>query len=123
MSTVVARNVAEPAERIVAFHRVSRGETLSHIARRYDVTQAQLQRWNNLGRSTRIRAGQRLRIGETPTERARIANRGSTYTVRSGDTLTAVARRYGVTLSALSAANGLSTSSKIRIGQRLRIPS
>ncbi|HEX6643104.1 MAG TPA: LysM peptidoglycan-binding domain-containing protein, partial [Gemmatimonadales bacterium] len=116
MSTVVARSVAEPSERIVTWHRVRRGETLSHIARRYDVSQAQIQRWNGLGRSTSIRAGQRLRIGETPTERARIANRGSIHTVRSGDTLTAVAKRYGVSLRALSAANGLSTTSKIRIG-------
>ncbi|HEX6089574.1 MAG TPA: LysM peptidoglycan-binding domain-containing protein [Gemmatimonadales bacterium] len=123
MSTVVARSVSEPAERIVTFHRVKRGETLSHIARRYDVSQSQLQRWNRLGRSTQIRAGQRLRIGETPTERARVATRGSTHTVRSGDTLTGVAKRYGVSLRALSSANGISTSARIRIGQRLRIPS
>jgi membrane-bound lytic murein transglycosylase D len=123
MSTVVARSVSEPAERIVTYHRVKRGETLSHIARRYDVSQSQLQRWNGMGRSTQIKAGQRIRIGETPTERARVATRGSTHTVRSGDTLTGVARRYGVSLRALSSANGLSASAKIRIGQRLRIPS
>lgn len=122
MSTVVARSVSEPAERIVTYHRVKRGETLSHIARRYDVSQSQIQRWNGLGRSTQIKAGQRIRIGETPTERARVATRGSTHTVRSGDTLTGVAKRYGVSLSALSSANGLSTSSRIKIGQRLRIP-
>jgi membrane-bound lytic murein transglycosylase D len=123
MSTVVARSVSEPVERVITWHRVKRGETLSHIARRYDVSQSQIQRWNRLGRSTQIKAGQRLRIGETPTERARVATRGSTHTVRSGETLIGVARRYGVSLSALSSANGLSTSSKIRIGQRLRIPS
>lgn len=123
MSTVVARSVSEPVERVITWHRVKRGETLSHIARRYDVSQSQIQRWNSMGRSTQIKAGQRLRIGETPTERARVANRGSTHTVRSGETLIGVAKRYGVSLSALSSANGLSTSAKIRIGQRLRIPS
>ncbi len=123
MSTVVARSVSEPVERVITWHRVKRGETLSHIARRYDVSQSQIQRWNRLGRSTQITAGQRLRIGETPTERARVATRGSTHTVRSGETLIGVAKRYGVSLSALSSANGLSTSSRIRIGQRLRIPS
>ena len=123
MSTVVARSVSESVERVITWHRVKRGETLSHIARRYDVSQSQVQRWNSMGRSTRIKAGQRLRIGETPTERARVATRGSTHTVRSGETLIGVAKRYGVSLSALSSANGLSTSAKIRIGQRLRIPS
>lgn len=46
----------------VRYHRVRRGETLSHIARRYGVTVRQLQAWNGLGRSSLIRAGQRLRI-------------------------------------------------------------
>ena len=123
MSTVVARSVSEPVERVITWHRVKRGETLSHVARRYDVSQSQIQRWNRMGRSTQIKIGQRLRIGETPTERARVATRGSTHTVRSGETLIGVAKRYGVSLSALSSANGLSTRSKIRIGQRLRIPS
>ena len=123
MSTVVARSVSEPVERVITWHRVKRGETLSHVARRYDVSQSQIQRWNRMGRSTQIKIGQRLRIGETPTERARVATRGSTHTVRSGETLIGVAKRYGVSLSALSSANGLSTRSKIWIGQRLRIPS
>src|SRR5690606_13835464 len=123
MSTVVARSVSAQPERVVTWHRVKRGETLSHIARKYDVSQSQLQRWNDMGRSTRINAGQRIRIGETPAERAKVASGGSIYTVRPGDTLSGVARRYGVSLRALSTENGLSTSTRIKIGQRLRIPS
>lgn len=44
-----------------------------------------------------------------------------TYTVASGDTLTGIARRSGVSVDALTRANGLSSSS-IRIGQKLTIP-
>ncbi len=43
------------------FHRVESGETLSSIAERYGLSLAELKRWNGL-RSTRIRAGQRLRL-------------------------------------------------------------
>ena len=43
------------------------------------------------------------------------------YTVRSGDTLSAIARRYGTTVQAIMAANGL-TSTRIYAGQQLRIP-
>lgn len=135
MSTVVARSVAEPEAGVVSFHRVRRGETISGIARRYHVSQAQLKQWNRLGKSGMIRAGQRLRVGSSPTERARVATKagrsrnsaamsgGRVHTVRKGETLTALAVRYGVSVSALSSANGLSTKAKVRIGQRLRIPS
>lgn len=126
MSVVVARTFAEPAEPEFRVHRVRSGETLSHLAVRYDVSVASIKRWNGL-KSSRIRIGQRLRIGSTGAERARAATEssGSTATrhvVRSGETLTGVARRYGVSLSALARANDLTTRSKLRIGQRLRIP-
>jgi LysM repeat protein len=42
--------------------------------------------------------------------------------VRSGETLIGVAHRYGVSVSALGKANGLSTKAHLRIGQKLRIP-
>ncbi|MEX3009200.1 peptidoglycan DD-metalloendopeptidase family protein [Hoeflea sp. TYP-13] len=51
----------------------------------------------------------------------RAANAGSTYTVQSGDSLSRIAARAGVTVSSLKAANGL-TNSTIRVGQTLRIP-
>jgi len=43
-------------------HKVRRGETLTHIARRYDVSVRQIQSWNGMGRRTTIRAGQTLKI-------------------------------------------------------------
>jgi membrane-bound lytic murein transglycosylase D len=121
----VAHNVAEPATPEVRIHRVRSGETLSELAVRYHVSVSQIKRWNRL-HSSRIRIGQRLRIGETTVERAsRVTpNRSGarTHVVRAGETLTGVAHHYGVSLSALSKANGLSTKAHLRIGQKLRIP-
>ncbi|KAK2955031.1 putative Membrane-bound lytic murein transglycosylase D precursor [Blattamonas nauphoetae] len=45
------------------------------------------------------------------------------YVVQKGDTLTRIANRYGTTVSAICALNGISNPNNIRIGQRLRIPS
>ncbi len=47
---------------------------------------------------------------------------GVTYTVKSGDTLTKIAKKNGTTVKAIEAANGLSTT-KIKVGQKLKIPS
>jgi LysM repeat protein len=44
------------------------------------------------------------------------------HVVRTGDTLTAIAARYGTTLSALAAANHIDATRVIVIGQRLRLP-
>jgi LysM repeat protein len=44
-----------------------------------------------------------------------------THRVRSGDTLSSIARRYGVTISQLTAWNGISAKSTLKVGQRLTI--
>lgn len=50
------------------------------------------------------------------------AVRADSYTVRKGDTLSSIASRHRVALSTLMAANGLSTRSVLRPGQRLKMP-
>jgi membrane-bound lytic murein transglycosylase D len=61
-----ASGAAEPARVAAADgkvnYKVRRGDTLSGIARRYAVTVRDLQAWNNMGRSTALRAGQFLTI-------------------------------------------------------------
>ncbi len=57
----VARSAARAAPRSINY-RVQRGDTLSSIARRFEVTVRQLQGWNDMGGSTVLRAGQRLTI-------------------------------------------------------------
>jgi len=48
--------------------------------------------------------------------------RDTTYTVRRGDTLSTIARRHRVRMSELIALNGLKSKHRIRIGQKLRLP-
>ncbi|MCZ8064212.1 LysM peptidoglycan-binding domain-containing protein [Silanimonas sp.] len=53
---------------------------------------------------------------------ARVATGGQRYTVRSGDTLSAIARRHGCTAQGIARANGLRPPYALRPGQRLDLP-
>jgi LysM repeat protein len=83
------------------------------------VTVANLRAWNNL-RSNTIRPGQTLKVSGNTRSRAATTNRTQTYRVRSGDSLTAIARKYGVTVTQIKQWNNL-RSSTIRPGQQLKI--
>jgi LysM repeat protein len=96
-------------------YMVQPGDTLYGIARRFGTTVQAIMVANNL-RSTRIYAGQRLDIPGPQS------NTGTYHTVRWGDTLYRLARRYGTTVQAIMDANNLS-SARICAGQRLVIPS
>jgi LysM repeat protein len=91
-------------------HTITRGENLTVIARRYNVTVDQLQTWNNLT-SDRIFIGQELRIQQQD---------GEWYVVQKGDNLSVIARRFDTTVSDLQQLNQL-RGSRIYPGQRLRI--
>jgi membrane-bound lytic murein transglycosylase D len=129
LSTSVARRMAAPTApagtSTSGFHRVRRGETLSEIADEYGVTQRELRRWNALGRQGHIRAGQRLRVappGRKASKTQDKAGNSRTHVVRRGETLTGLAKRYGVSVDALREANGMSVQETLKAGVSLRIP-
>lgn len=100
-------------------HRVRSGESLYTIGKRYGVSVDRIKAANGLRRNT-IRVGQELVIPARSSGGA-AASEGKVHRVRSGDTLSEIARRYGTTVSKLRSANGLS-SNRLRIGQELKIP-
>ena len=103
-------------------HRVQRGETLSGIARRYNVSVNDLRRWNNIS-GDRIIAGQTLNVQANQTTRQTTTTSTTTssststssttgtrrYTVQSGDTIENIARRLGISQSQLMTRNNLQT--------------
>lgn len=97
---------------------VQRGDTLGHIAEKFGISTNALRQANNISGDL-IKVGQKLNIPEgsaTPTTPTT-----THYIVSAGDTLGAIAIRYGVTVNELKRHNGL-TSDVIRIGQKLNIP-
>lgn len=106
---------------------VRRGDNLSSIAVQYGTTIDALVRTNGLSNPSYIYAGQRLIIpgsagGNTTTSGSAGASGGHAYVVQRGDTLSAIAYRYGTTVAAIAGANGISNPSYIYPGQQLRIP-
>ena len=124
-------------------HTVKTGETLYTIANQYGVEAKNIRQWNGLG-SNRVARGVRLRVyidnggidvhslASTPPPKASTATAQTstttsgdgyvTYTVKSGDTLSGIARQYsGVTVRVIQDFNGLSGTT-IRAGQKLKIP-
>ncbi|MDR6864560.1 LysM peptidoglycan-binding domain-containing protein [Phycicoccus sp. 3266] len=127
---------AKPAPYGWATYTVRSGDNLSAIADRTGTTVGALVARNHLrDGGSRLSVGQHLSVPKTAAQaraeaaRAKAAAaaraaaiRRATYVVRSGDTLSAIAARKGVSLASLLKANHLSTRSVIHIGQKVRIP-
>jgi len=123
-----------PAEASGSWYTVKSGDTLSRIARAFGVSTSELAKVNNLSNPDRILVGQRLWIPSSPSSTppaseatavpsaAPAAGTELEYVVQSGDTLSRIATRFGVSTRALAEANGISDINLITVGSRLRIP-
>ncbi|MBL8270771.1 LysM peptidoglycan-binding domain-containing protein [Steroidobacter sp.] len=149
LTTVMAKlstAAPEPADVVLAGtqHRVQSGETLSTIATRYGVSQAQLAEANDLARPYRLRAGQVLALPEksgrpaavvaqTPKEvppPPQVAKQptpptgvvgNERYVVRRGDTLGKIAKSHGLTEEQLMELNNIRNRQFIYEGQVLAL--
>jgi LysM repeat protein len=99
-------------------HMVKKGETLSGIASRYKIKTSELKSWNGLKSANTIRVGQKLKLKASNSAPKR--SKWSSYTVRRGDSLSAIAKRHGCTVSDLKKWNSLK-SSRIVTGQKLKV--
>jgi murein DD-endopeptidase MepM/ murein hydrolase activator NlpD len=111
---------------------VNQGETVETIARRYGVPVSAILQANGFANAGSIRAGQRLVIPHYVSAGAEAQPRATTaaapaagegvHVVAPGEHLISIARKYGVTLSALARANNIKPYAAISIGDRLTIP-
>jgi LysM repeat protein len=108
---------------------VVKGDTLGKIATAHHVTLKALQAANPNVVPTKLKIGDKLTIpastgsAAAPSASASTdTNGGETYTVKSGDTMSKIAKANGVSLKALEAANPNVEPSKIKVGQKLKLP-
>ena len=111
-------------------YTVKRGDTVSAIAARFGLRTVDVLTLNGLSWKSTIYPGQVLTLSaaakpapakQAPAKKAKAAASG-TYTVKPGDTISAIAQRHGVSTAAMLSANGLGWSSIIYPGQKLTIP-
>ena len=140
-------NIYTSSDDQLVYHRVKSGETLGHIARIYGTSVAELCRLNGIKPTTTLRIGQALRctsgennkavrsqqtkenvkteisqeVADSRTEAQDSQNSGIIYhKIKSGDTLGAIAQRYGISVSKLCELNGIKRTTILKLGRSLR---
>jgi LysM repeat protein len=124
----------------VTIYKIQKGDTLWGVARKMNITLSSLLASNpSLSKNSRLKIGQEIMIPEEsanapalsdksvaqPVEypKAELTNSAGNYTVKSGDSLSKIARIHGVSLQSLMSVNGMTSASIIRPGQVLILPS
>jgi N-acetylmuramoyl-L-alanine amidase len=128
-----------PAPSGGASYTVKPGDTLGAIAAKHNVALSDVFAWNNLSMRSIIYPGQKIKVGAgdaapapaapapapaapAPALAVTSAPATGSYTIKAGDTLSAIASRNGVKLSDLLSANKLGMTSIIYPGSKLVIP-
>ena len=114
---------AAPAE-----YTIARGDTISGIAGKFGLNTHEVLKLNNLQPNTIIYPGQKIKLsgtGSAPAPAAPAAaapaSAGGSYTVKAGDTLSAIAARHNISLSDVLSRNGLNMRSIIYPGQKIKV--
>lgn len=100
------------------YHLVSAGENLARIAAMHDTSVEVIAKMNGLDQKKPIHPGQNLKV---PRSKA-TSVKAVVHTVRSGDTLSGIARKFSVSVQSLADANGIDAKRPIRPGDELRVP-
>lgn len=115
-----------PAQAAPVSYVVRAGDTISAIAGRYGLRTVDVLTWNGLSWRSVIHPGQTLRLlapeaTPAPAASPAAAPASTTHTVVAGDTVYGIANKYGATVDAVLAANGLTRASIIYPGQKLAL--
>jgi LysM repeat protein len=111
---------------------VVKGDSFAKIAKKFGVSVKAIREMNPGIEPTKLKVGQKLMVPASsggavaPAAASALSSTGlstseETYTVKSGDTLTKIAKTHGTTVKAIESENNLSTT-KIKVGQKLKIP-
>ena len=129
----VEKSEPKPAPATENIYVVRKGDNLSTIAKKHRVRLSELMEINSLNRSSVIKVGQEIKIpasGEVSSmpeqkpaehENAQVSSEAETYVVKSGDSLSRIAKRHSTTVRQLMSINNLKNHN-IRIGQKLIVP-
>jgi LysM repeat protein len=123
---VPARNIAISAQTVPSEYTIKPGDTIGAIAKRYGLSTDAVLKLNGMTTRTIIYPGRKIRLtgsapAATPAPAPAAPSSGTTYVVKPGDTLGAIAARNGVSLQSLLTANNLSLTSTIYPGQTLKL--
>lgn len=101
-------------------YEVKRGDSYWTIARKYGVSIEKLLRWNKLSKKDYVRPGQKLVIRSATKSLPRHLKKVN-YTVRSGDSLDYISRKFQVSVNQICDWNKIKSTAYLQPGQRLRV--
>ncbi|MEN9875080.1 MAG: hypothetical protein RLZZ529_77 [Bacteroidota bacterium] len=110
------------ASSTASFYVVQKGDNLSNIAKKFNVTVADIQDWNKLT-TKNLPLGMALQVVKNPTNKEEVAivtpeRKDIQYMVQKGDNLSNIAKKFGATLEDLKQWNNL-TSNAIALGSSI----
>jgi membrane-bound lytic murein transglycosylase D len=143
--------IREDAKVTFVLHSAAKGETIDSLAEKYEISPAAIRELNGfkgnaLRKSTKLvipvtglgtedavpgktLSADQIQMAHMRSDEGRRGKRGrkarlagSSVKARKGDTLSRIAKRAGVSVSALAKANGLKSGSRVKAGTRLKIP-
>ena len=94
-------------------YKVQRGDTLSEIAQKYNISVSELVKLNNIQNPNLIYIGPILKI--------KTNNSNIVYTVKKGDTLSEIAQKYNTSVSELVRLNNIQNPDYIYVGEKIKI--
>ncbi|MGI6834707.1 GH25 family lysozyme [Bacillus paralicheniformis] len=99
-------------------YTVKKGDALSVIAKKYNTTVKALQSLNNIKDPNKIYVGQKLKISSSAST---ASNKKQYYTIKSGDTLSGISKRFNTSIKTLQNWNGIKNANKIYARQKIRV--
>ncbi|MDR1413890.1 MAG: LysM peptidoglycan-binding domain-containing protein [Puniceicoccales bacterium] len=116
----------EPEPAKTSTYVVQTKDTIYGIARKFRVLPSAIMNLNNLDSDSKLVVGQKLKVDvnwkiQTSEKRIPPTAAATLYIVQEGDSLSKIAKAYGVSLKTLKEANGLQ-SDRLKVGQKLDIP-
>lgn len=96
-------------------HKILQGDTVSKIAKKYNVKIGEIEFWNGIHARNTLTPGEEITIWRSPAPK-----RSTEYKVKSGDSLGLIAKKYNTTVPSIKKKNNLS-GTIIKIGQVIKI--
>lgn len=122
ITTAATAKPAPPSSKPLAY-TVKPGDTFWKISRQFSVSTQDIQKWNNLKPNSNLKAGQKLAIkaGTQTLASAKSAEKPINYTVKPGDSLMQISRKFKVPVSDLLKWNSTSVDKVLKPGQQLKV--
>ena len=103
------------------YHTITSGDMLGHIAEKYGTTVKRLCELNNMQKTDILKLGSKLKVGVVSGTPTTSGSQVTYHTIVSGDTLGALAIKYKTTIKKISQLNGITETTILKLGKKLRV--